>query len=157
MHAIAVILANKNITMEISDRFILAKSIELPQDIGLVPVTDGLNDELVELIDKADILYEEFEYLNKSVIEVLEDVSSLGEVSYIETDYFGGTGAQSSIVWKNRKVIYGPNLSSNTDTNPINDALKILGVRIIKRHDEFDEVGLGRYRSTEKWFERGCS
>jgi len=155
MHAIAVILAKKNITKEIAGRFMLAKSVELTQDIGLVPMTDDLSDDLLELIDNSDIPYEEFEYLNKSVIEVLEDVSSLGEVSYIETDYFGGDGAQSSIVWKDGKVIYGPVQSSNTNINPINDALKILGVRIIKRHDEFDEVNLGRYRSTEKWFERG--
>ena len=155
MHAIAVILANKKITMEIADRFVLAKSLELSQNFGLVPLTDDLSDDLVELIDELDIPYEEFEYLNQSVVELLEDVSSLGKVSYIETDYFGGDGGQSSIIWENGKVIYGPILSSNNNTTPINDALKILGVRVVERNDEFDEVGLGKYRSTEKWFECG--
>ncbi len=154
MHSVAALIAKREITREIADRFVMAKSIDLPQNMGLVPLTDELNDELV---DKPNTPYKEFEFLNESVIEVLLDVSSLGKVGFIETEYFGGEGVQSSIVCEKGKVIYGPQISNNDNLNPINDALKILGVYVSKQQDEFDEIGLGRNRSTEKWFERGYS
>jgi hypothetical protein len=157
MHSISVVIADKKITDEFASRFILAKSVALPQGKGLVPITTELSDDIAELARKPNIPYQDFEYLNESLVEVANDLSSLGMVCYAETEYFGGDGGQSSIVWDKGKVIYGPSSSFRNCQNPINDALRILGVKILHMRDEFAELGLGNNRSTEKWFERGCS
>jgi hypothetical protein len=157
MHSISVVIADKNITDEFASQFFLAKSIGLPQGKGLVPITSELGDDIVELARKPNVPYQEFEYLNESIIEFAKDLSSLGMVCYVETEYFGGDGGQSSIVWDKGKVIFGPSSSVRGSPNPINDALRILGVKILRMSDEFDELGLGNNRSTEKWFERGYS
>ncbi|MGI8333634.1 hypothetical protein ACRYCC_27105 [Actinomadura scrupuli] len=59
-------------------------------------------------------------------------------------------------VWDNGAVVLGPlHLGENqpfpiTGT-PISQALRRLGVTKGNHHDEFDAVGLGRYRRTEAW------
>lgn len=157
MHSIAAIIAKIEITKALEERFVMAKSIQLPQGFGMVPLTEALIENIAEVGTNTNVLYEEFEYLNVSVVQVLEEFSFSGMISYIETEYFGGDGGQSSIAWDKGNVICGPTISLNGNLNPINDALKFLGVKVLTLHDEFDEIGLGRNRSTDKWFLHGYS
>ncbi|WP_415898134.1 hypothetical protein [Neptuniibacter sp. QD57_21] len=157
MHSIAAIIAKSETTKALDERFVLAKSIQLPQGFGMVPLTEALIEDITELGANSSVPHEEFEYLNISIVQVLEELSFSGLICYVETEYFGGDGGQSSIAWDKGKVIYGPTISLNGNLNPINDALKILGVQVLTLHDEFDEIGLGRNRSTDKWFEHGHS
>lgn len=61
----------------------------------------------------------------------------------ISTDYFGGAGEQSCIYRSSNKYI---------DFNSINKGLKMLGVVPTQLgYDEFDTVGLGNYRSNDKF------
>jgi len=47
-------------------------------------------------------------------------------VAHIETDYFGGLGHQSAVLYINGKVVYDKS-NEYKWANPINDALKLMG------------------------------
>lgn len=66
---------------------------------------------------------------------------------WIETDYFGGSGTQSAIIWQNGKK----KRLRSVNGNNIDNALKLLGVKCDGNMDEFDTLGLGNYRTNEEW------
>lgn len=82
--------------------------------------------------------------------------ASIGSaVAYLETEYFGGVGEQSSALWKDGQLVLGPLHMDDTVSGrprslwPINAALRGLGVRIEGSQyiDEFEAFGLADYRS----------
>ncbi|MEQ8706308.1 MAG: hypothetical protein RIC19_20415 [Phaeodactylibacter sp.] len=102
--------------------------------------------------------------LLKGTTAVIRELSFLGKCAYIETAYFGGIGTQIAETWLEGKRIEGP-LISYDGVEPkikfghvavvdgaINQALRHLGVQSSEEADEFDVVGLGRYRSNRKIF-----
>ena len=74
-------------------------------------------------------------------------VSNKIKVAYVEAEFFGGRGMQASVIFENEKIVSEPKLSINA----INLALQYLGVSKLNFFDEFDALGLGKYRDTEKW------
>jgi hypothetical protein len=52
------------------------------------------------------------------------------------------------VVWKNGAVVLP---ARTAEVGPINEALVLLGAIRRDHHDEFDAVGLGRYRSNLAW------
>jgi hypothetical protein len=68
-------------------------------------------------------------------------------IARISTDYFGGAGHQTAKVFIDNKKVYDKSSEFDWKENPINDALKMLGVEHKPGADEFDTIGLGRYRS----------
>lgn len=86
----------------------------------------------------------------------LASSSRRGPVAYVEAEYFGGTGTQSAQVWDGGTVVLGPLVLADDESpptagSPISRALRRLGVAQGNHHDEFDAVGLGRYRTTDDW------
>lgn len=64
----------------------------------------------------------------------------------LKTDYFGGSGEQSA------KIIDGEN---KTKFSSINKALRELGVvKPTESYDEFEYIGLGKFRSTQNFIEK---
>ncbi|HKK76465.1 MAG TPA: hypothetical protein VJ953_15400 [Saprospiraceae bacterium] len=100
-----------------------------------------------------------YESLSPKIRETLKTLSRQGKCAYIETNYFGGLGTQVSEIWENGERIAGPLLSydgiENKMQNPavsvvaeaINQALRDMGVQRAAEKDEFDMLGLGRFRS----------
>ena len=95
-----------------------------------------------------------------ALVAVLEDVSSLGPVAYLEAEFWGGDGCQASVVWDARSVVHGPIVEQDAFSRAplgdgaINQALRRLGVRVGEgAPDEFATVGLGRHRRSEAWLE----
>lgn len=72
----------------------------------------------------------------------MERYSFRTRLAYIETDYFGGAGTQSGVLYENGKISVGPRSGEGT----INFLLKELGVWHYPDRDEFDMLGLGKYR-----------
>lgn len=82
------------------------------------------------------------------------------------TDYFGGVGEQEALVtqFMSRDSYH---CSSNINAIPyedmvplqhfslgsINEALRVIGVQSTPELDEFDVIGLGRWRSNEDFYE----
>jgi hypothetical protein len=76
-------------------------------------------------------------------------------IAKIETNYFGGGGDQSAKLFINNKKVYDKSddrfrLGENDwALQPINDVLKEMGVVKHSGMDEFDTIGLGKYRTNE--------
>lgn len=68
-------------------------------------------------------------------------------IAKINTDYFGGGGEQSAMLFDCNKKVYDKSDEQNWSVHPINDVLKMMGVVSDVGCDEFDTIGLGRYRS----------
>ena len=80
-------------------------------------------------------------------------IAAESDYALIETDYFGGNGDQVAAVY--RKGHDSPLIASErVKHGAINNALRAIGVRARKGADEFDTLGLGRYRNFEDWFAR---
>lgn len=106
-----------------------------------------------------------YEALTPEIRETIKDLSFFGKCAYIETEYFGGLGVQISESWDNGKKIDGPLISYDGIENKmeyedvtivdcsINQTLKNIGIHCQEGKDEFDTVGLGRYRSNRKILE----
>jgi hypothetical protein len=86
--------------------------------------------------------------------------SALSPIGYVEADFFGGSGIQTAVAWRDTGVTLGPlgrgtrqqaPPGSTLDDEPINTALRYLGVRRGATRDEFDTLALGRHRQVEDW------
>jgi hypothetical protein len=64
----------------------------------------------------------------------------------VEAAFTGGYGGHATMLWEHGEQLLPPGDSINT-------VLKQLGVVCAQGLDEFDTLGLGRYRSTKQWFE----
>jgi hypothetical protein len=154
-----------------------ARVVPLGQGLGLAPITDELFDEITGEIQAAgDDPHPGLRKMSPGLAELAVRLSDRTPVAYIETDYFGGKGAQAAIAWDRGRVVVGPlNTGDGTPSarGAINRALRYLGValptragRVVSRVltalglpcglilDEFGAVGLGRFRSDEDWIEQ---
>ncbi len=95
--------------------------------------------------------------LGSDIVAILDyeddhDIKISKTVAYIRTDYFGGFGDQSAILYVNGKEIYNGDTELGSGS-PINEALKLLGVERSSDNDEFDTIGLGGYRSNDDFMD----
>lgn len=119
--------------------------------LSFVPMTEELFDFLCSRFPSSGKEpFPDFESLSNSVAEWASRLSRAREVAYVETEYFGGVGNQGAAVWREGKIILGP---FRAEYGPINEALRLLGVRRTEAEDEFDVAGLGRYRTNEHWLD----
>ena len=80
------------------------------------------------------------------VLEALRDGGVQGPFGLIFTQYFGGAGTQAACLVERGDVDLGPLVGDGS----INQVLARLGVRPkAMESDEFEAVGLGRWRSSE--------
>ena len=102
---------------------------------------------------------EPYEELTSKTRKILKELSFTGNCAYIETDYFGGSGTQLAEVWENGRKITDTFFSYSQIENlkipkgvvlveaSVNEALKRIGIYCHEGKDEFDSIGLGKYRS----------
>jgi len=100
--------------------------------------------------------------LTSEAKKTLKELSFQGACCYIETDYFGGDGAQYAETWQDGNRIAGPMASCDGLSqipekkeailveDAINDNLKLIGIYRHEGMDEFDSVRLGWYRSNDE-------
>ena len=128
--------------------------VPLAGELGLIPLTE----ELFDAINKgstANYQAEErpFTYLSTQIARWLQWLSVGTTIAYVEADYFGGTGTQCAVAWKDGIEVLPPIKVKDA----INQALRLLGVRAASGKDEFDTVGLGRHRTMEGWVDEGTA
>lgn len=68
-------------------------------------------------------------------------------VAEISTDYFGGMGDQSASLYVNGKLSFSASDQIDPSSEPINEVLRLMGVKKKGNMDEFDTIGLGKYRA----------
>lgn len=121
----------------------LREVIELPQDFGMILMTNDFLENVGELMEVSDELcFPELENFTEEVKELMERYSFRTKLAYIETDYFGGAGTQAGVLYENGRITIGPRRGEGT----INALLRELGVWRYPDKDEFDMLGLGNHR-----------
>lgn len=136
-HCISVYLMNKSELRDEKIKFIIDGK---DTDDGLV---------MSKKIKSSDLIWTELE----SDIIATEHIPNIREygkdktIAKIETDYFGGWGVQSAKLFVNNKKVYDESDEQDISLKPINTALKMMGVTAKSNMDEFDTIGLSKYRS----------
>lgn len=149
-HCIRAVIGTYEAVRKIADDWVRTKEIELPQGFGMVFCTTALLEDIEELMEFSDEVIErspfpELEYFNSAAKFLMEEYSFHTKLAYIETDYFGGVGTQAGLLYKNGQPAAEPKNGEGT----INALLKELGVWRKPDMDEFDMLGLGKYRNME--------
>jgi hypothetical protein len=145
-------------------------TVSLAQGMALVPLTPALCGWLYQQHKGARRMHPGFELLSEPAYQLGVRLSERGAVAYVEAFFFGNVGGQDAIMWQRGAVVMEPLHSFNGLTalpesrprrasrdaapcHPINEALRRLGVKKSGQYDEFDALGLGRHRKTERWIE----
>ncbi len=131
--------------------------IRLSQGFEMLPQRQEIENELSARFSKSPTHSSgnkpNIGFLSRDFAALACAISQHTRVAYIETDYFGGHGEQSSIVWDRGAVVLGPLTASTADSSwgpsqesrpqwPINAALRLLGVKRKGKADEFAGLGL---------------
>jgi hypothetical protein len=163
-HYIQALIASRDILKSVQCAYSTACVISLPQNLALLPVTKAFADDVAQAKSSpAQLPFDQFTILTGALAELAKELSETAPVVYVETEYFGGRGAQAAAVWQNGEIVFGPLLSKNIEEGQpgvfatslsdeaINQALRSIGVVVTDDRDEFDTVGLGQYRSNDGW------
>jgi hypothetical protein len=161
VHTLHAVIGPISPVTEFAGRWVQAQLVPLPQRFGLVPITAALFDDIQELamLDEPDP-FAGFSHLSAALVQAIVEATRSGPLAYVETDYFGGIGRQSAIAWNKGRLEVGPLTTETAGSDnaypapplsegAINQALRYLGVWRQNGQDEFDMLGLGRYRSAE--------
>jgi len=84
--------------------------------------------------------------LPETMADFCKSVSFGCVIAYIEAEYFGGTGVQASVIFKDARED-----AQKIEPGAINLALKRLGVSTKAPFDEFASLNPGQYRRTDDW------
>jgi hypothetical protein len=113
----------------------LTTDVRERHDIPFLPLTDG-----------------DVEALPLSLDLLCRKLSRRGLIAYIEAEFWGGSGEQAHVLYKDGVALGSPVIAEHA----INQALRHFGILPGDHHDEFAAVGLGRFRKTDDWT-RGSS
>lgn len=150
-HSITAIIGRRYVIETIAAVAGCPKPTELPLDLLIAPLGHSQIDGLTKL--EPGHRFDGFNYLSAGLEDALVKAAGGGQFAYIETDYFGGTGAQAATVYSNGEVTLRKAIpisrNPHQSGDPINSALRLLGVKASRPRDEFDTVGLGTFRTPE--------
>jgi hypothetical protein len=125
---------------------------ELSQGFAFVPITDAMVDPSEPVSSQ-----QMFSELTRRLEEWGLACSANFSIVYLETEYFGGLGSQAAIVWRAGKTVFGPareKAMQATLERPINGVLRCIGVQRGTMSDEFQAIGLHRFRNDDDWLSR---
>jgi hypothetical protein len=149
----------------LASRFGHPAPTHLEHGLVIVPLDEQRLDALATSDEEA---IEGFTYLTATMAGEIVNALNGGRALYIETDYFGGMGGQSAALFENGALAWKDAESNLTPVpspswfsrlfrredapkpkSPISQGLARLGVVLEGYSDEFDRVGLGRFRSLD--------
>lgn len=158
MHWIQVLIGPIEALLEARDELPSAVVCALCQGLALIPVTDEVEAQLQERANDHATAVQPFSgELADGVTGLATKLSGRGPIVYAATYLHGGTGGQDAVVWLEGEVVLnigdGEEHMSAWPHSPISRALRRIGVIAQAGEDEFDALGLGRYRSNDSWAE----
>jgi len=144
-----VIAINNDIMLLKSKSGIRNSKYQLNERLSLLPLTDS---DVLSISQNSETeIDNEFSSMSERFLRLILGQLIEGSYLFFETEYFGGDGAQSAVLISNGKITFGP---TTAEIGPINYALSKLGVIIGEnKQDEFDTIGLDKFRSTETWLD----
>ena len=161
-HHINALIGTNEALRSLAKRLGSPAPTELSFGLVIIPLDEQRLDDLAMSVEPA---IDGFTYLTPLMAEKIAAALS-GPTLYVETDYFGGVGGQSAAYFENGKLTWRGAVSTEeppagsplADTyentahggkSPINEGLSRLGVIRSDECDEFDQIGLRRFRSLE--------
>lgn len=125
----------------------------------LIPVTNDLFDQRGGGVEMP--YGDQFWFLSGGIRDLALELSRTAPLAYIEVEFFGGVGTQTSIAWCEEAVIFGPAKHHFERTAedlprkewPVNAALAAIGVMPRNSVDEFEALRLGKHRDTADWLD----
>jgi hypothetical protein len=117
---------------------------------SIFPVDAALIDQRIAPDKTPTITGDQFMLLTNGFRDVLRTLSRGGQLAYVETEYFGGVGGQGALVYREGNEIMPPTWH---ESGPINDALKLIGLKRGVCADEFAAAGLGLVRDNDRILE----
>jgi hypothetical protein len=153
MHDVKALVAQFAVFEGVSSRFPAIVMCTLAQGFVLVPISRPLEKQLLALApEKTDSLVPD---MLPGVATLAAELSAHGPVAYVSTEFFGGAGGQGAVVWDKGNFVFTRTDSTDKTlawpNSPVSQALRAIGVIAAEGKDEFDTVGLGKHRSTERW------
>jgi len=149
-HQITAVIGDAETIARVADAAGCPPPIELARGLVIAPLGHAQLDALMEPERGAES--DGFTYLCAGIETSLSSYVGDGMLAYVETEYFGGTGGQAAAVFSRGKTVLRQTKLDQEPASredPINKALRMLGVQASTEQDEFDTVGLGRFRDLE--------
>ncbi len=143
-HHIQAIVARAPVDEAVADD--LGLSVLRQAGFVVIPLDADHADAAAEKLGVAHEAYSDTMIFDRAI--TLEFARRLGisEFAIVETEYFGGVGAQWATVYRDGQRMMPPTEGG------INQALEMIGVVPADGNDAFDTIGLGKYRSFEQFF-----
>jgi hypothetical protein len=126
------------------------KPLLLTKEITLFPLDAEYLDSLSERLGIDGWVSKHPLFNHRVVHHMIRSVAEKPLFAVIETDYVGGDGSQCAAVYRGEEQVMAP---EEARRGPINKALRLLGVRRSFRRDEFDTVGLEKFRDFDDLFD----
>jgi hypothetical protein len=148
-HHVQLIVGPRRLLEQVAARFPTAVVADL-RGIACVPVERDLAEAIARTVPSTaapELDGEEAHVHLAAVYGLLVELSREGAIGYVETEYFGGLGAQSGVVLRDGQLLI---CEQTEGGGPINHVLAALGVRKGERQDEFEAAGLHEHRDHEK-------
>ena len=148
-HNIKAIIGKREDVQKLADELFRAKMIGLPQNFGMIMLTEKLYEDMEVLSGDffRDDPCSELEGFDKTVAWILERYSPHTKLAYIETDYFGGVGTQGGVLYSDGREL----MSARVGEGTINALLKELGALEKPNMDVFNCLELGHYRYMDEY------
>ena len=161
-HCIHAIIAKCELFGPLVSNYENAHLVVLSQGFAMVPLTENLYDSLPDRDGSVPPGSGTFEFLTAKVCYLLCELSRGGPIAYCETDYHGGAESQCAAVWGHQAVTMPPahifsdhsRAPHELAQQPVNTALRMLGAGKADKVDEFDGLGLGRFRDDQDWIDQ---
>ena len=142
---LSAFLGQKEVLESIQIHYENLKIIELKQELSICLMTDELFDEVNQSTPSPDVYH--FDFLNENVEEIILRLIGNKKLAYVESEYNGGQGGHSGILWENGKRLEIYKYSDES----MNKVLQRFNISKEKGKDEFDSIELGRFGSTDQW------
>jgi len=153
MHEIQALIGSDAATAVVTERWNEARRLELNRGFFIVPLQPALVRQVAgsawELPDLEDAgAAATLAAVVAPLIHAVRSSDQQDRTALVFTQYWGGSGNQAALLICNDLDPAEPILGFGA----INSILSKLGVRADPARDEFETMGLGRWRSTETLF-----
>lgn len=148
-HSVQLIVAPTKVAETICNLYPTLSPLATPAGFSLVPIDADFIDDVVRERPPQKAGEAQFKLLTAGFVQFLRELSRLGPIAYVETDYFGGKGGQGALAYADSKELMVPEWG---EIGPIDRALELIGVPRSKVGDRFSAVGLDGFRSNDEIF-----
>jgi len=145
-HFIYAIVAPESTANAISHTWPELLRLNRENGFAIFPIDATLIDARVAPDESQTDTDNQFMLLTNGFRSLLAELSCGGELAYVETEYFGGTGGQGALVCRDGEEIMPPTWHTS---GTINAALKVIGLSRGLHFDRFAAIGFTKVRSNE--------